>query len=92
MAKLFEISKKYEVELDIAEAHTIEQALMQYGRDLDKQEIEEYIQEKKSMKTREEMLQEYLRQFEEDSYNIVINPDGSTIKIPVKNGKDGEKV
>jgi glutamyl-tRNA reductase len=45
MAKLFEISKKYEVELDIAEAHTIEQALRQYGRDLDKQEIEEYIHE-----------------------------------------------
>lgn len=44
------------------------------------------------MKTREEMLQEYLRQFEEDSYNVVINPDGSTIKIPVKKEKDGEKV
>ena len=45
MKKLFDISKKYEVELDIAEAHTIEQALKQYGSDEDFQHIEEYISE-----------------------------------------------
>ena len=48
MAKLFKISKKYEVELDVAEAHTIDQALRQYGRDKDflgNQYIQEYISE-----------------------------------------------
>tara|TARA_R100000734_G_C3212510_1_gene27093 strand:+ start:293 stop:517 length:225 start_codon:yes stop_codon:yes gene_type:complete len=35
MAKLFDENKKYKIELDIAEAHTISEALRHYGKDTD---------------------------------------------------------
>jgi len=47
MAKLFDTSKKYEVELDMAEAHTIGEALRQYSQrdEVSGQKLEEYITE-----------------------------------------------
>lgn len=44
MAKLFDTSKKYTVELDIAEAHTIQNALAVYLKKVDNEDIYEYTQ------------------------------------------------
>lgn len=42
------------------------------------------------MKTRDEMLKDYLDQFEEGSFDIIVNPDGSTVKIPAEKDEGGK--
>ena len=34
--------------------------------------------------SREEDIKNYMNQFEEGSVDIIVNPDGSTIRIPAK--------